>query len=285
MQAKKIPVMAGGVVSCFSIVLIGAFLLLATGGRAAETNPEPTVEKDSHPVLNMQYVQSSDTLTSVISDAQAELDSSEGRVDDESVRDALRKSITDAETIRKDVEQRRSFFADATPWGYAALDDATTTLKTAMAQVDEAISARDARIAGEQVTADVYQTPSYSGSGYTGYSGGNSIPSTAVSNGYSTSASCVLDASQPYGGCQGAVDGGGLVGLTWNDTIIYAQHSNTGGAWINDLTAGQTVTIDGKQYVVNGQSQEGAVYAPDSGAWLQTCDQSGNHLVGITPVG
>lgn len=144
-------------------------MFFTAGGSAAEPAPEPTVEKEPHPVLNMQYVQSSDALTDVISDAQAKLDGSEGRVDDEAVRDALRQSITDAENTQKDVEQRRSFFADATPWGYTALDDEAKTLKTAMAQVDEAISARDARIAGEQAAAAGYQTPGYSDSGYTGY--------------------------------------------------------------------------------------------------------------------
>lgn len=84
---------------------------------------------------------------------------------------------------------------------------------------------------------------------------------------------------------QSAIDGGGMVRMTWGDTVVYGQHSNTGGAWINGLRTGQTVTIDGQRYRVDGRERQGAVDAPsDGGQWLQTCNGNGNHLVGITPI-
>ena len=84
--------------------------------------------------------------------------------------------------------------------------------------------------------------------------------------------------------CQGAVDGGGIVDLNYGNGHVYAQHNNTGGAWINNLQAGQTFTMNGSTYRVNGQSVQGAQYAPGSGDWMQTCNGNGNHLVGITKI-
>ena len=42
--------------------------------------------------------------------------------------------------------------------------------------------------------------------------------------------------------------------------------------------------MNGSTYRVNGQSVQGAQYAPDSGDWMQTCNGNGNHLVGITKI-
>lgn len=72
--------------------------------------------------------------------------------------------------------------------------------------------------------------------------------------------------------------------FTYGNGHVYAQHNNTGGAWINNLQAGQTFTMNGSTYRVNGQSVQGAQYAPDSGDWMQTCNGNGNHLVGITKI-
>ena len=72
--------------------------------------------------------------------------------------------------------------------------------------------------------------------------------------------------------------------MSYSGGHIYAQHNGTGGAWINGLQAGQTFTMNGSTYRVNGQSIEGAQYAPGSGDWMQTCDGNGNHLVGVTKI-
>lgn len=76
----------------------------------------------------------------------------------------------------------------------------------------------------------------------------------------------------------------GIVDLNYGNGHVYAQHNNTGGAWINNLQAGQTFTMNGSTYRVNGQSVQGAQYAPGSGDWMQTCNGNGNHLVGITKI-
>lgn len=108
---------------------------------------------------------------------------------------------------------------------------------------------------------------------------------------YSTFSSYYETTSGSYTGvdgtsAQGAIDQGGMVRMNWGDTVVYGQHANTGGAWINNLQTGQTVTIDGQRYRVDGREQQGAVDAPtDGGQWLQTCNGNGNHLVGITPIG
>lgn len=36
--------------------------------------------------------------------------------------------------------------------------------------------------------------------------------------------------------------------------------------------------MNSSTYRVNGQSVQGAQYAPDSGDWMQTCNGNGNHL-------
>lgn len=68
--------------------------------------------------------------------------------------------------------------------------------------------------------------------------------------------SCDLTSAADH--CQGAVDGGGIVDLNYGNGHVYAQHNNTGGAWINNLQAGQTFTMNGSTYRVNGQSVQGA---------------------------
>lgn len=287
MKVRKRPVIMG-VMSGLAVAALAA-TAFAPAYAVEDTAPDnqPVIETQTvHPVLNMDYTKSADTLAARIDEAQAKLDETDGRVDDESPRDALRDLIAQAKDTRDSWDERRGFFADATSWGSVALDEQAASLSDAMTKVDEAVSARDQRIAAEQAAAAAqaaaysaqqsysYRQPSYS-SGYSGYSG---------SGGYYTSGSCALVPGATGGGCQGAVDGGGLVGLTWDNATIFAQHTNTGGSWINGLTAGQTVTINGQAYVVNGSSQEGAIYAPNSGTWLQTCNGNGNHLVGITPV-
>lgn len=44
---------------------------------------------------------------------------------------------------------------------------------------------------------------------------------------------------------QPLIDQGGMIRMNWGGTVVYGQHANTGGSWINSLQTGQTVTIDG----------------------------------------
>lgn len=110
-----------------------------------------------------------------------------------------------------------------------------------------------------------------------------SAPQSA--GGYATSSTCAIEGAYT---CQERVDQGGLVDLSayGGATHVFAQHNSTGGDWINQLTPGQRVTIDGKQFTVNDYNDPNATIAPPSGYYAQTChDGNQRRLVGLTPVG
>ena len=154
--------------------------------------------------------------------------------------------------------------------------------------VSDDMNARQSRIGQERqqsVASASYSQPSNITSGNytpTRSNYGSYTPTQSTPRGYYSSMSCDLTSAADH--CQGAVDGGGIVDLNYGNGHVYAQHNNTGGAWINNLQAGQTFTMNGSTYRVNGQSVQGAQYAPDSGDWMQTCNGNGNHLVGITKI-
>lgn len=87
--------------------------------------------------------------------------------------------------------------------------------------------------------------------------------------------------------CQHVMDtDGGMVELLYYDGAahIFAQHNYLGGSWVNILNKNDTLIIDGKTYVVNDYEEEGLETAPDSGYYIQTCNDNGNHVLGLTPV-
>lgn len=87
--------------------------------------------------------------------------------------------------------------------------------------------------------------------------------------------------------CQYVMDeDGGMVELLYYDgeTHIFAQHNYLGGSWINIINKDDTLIIDGKTYVVNDYEEEGLETAPNSGYYIQTCNDNGNHVIGLTPV-
>lgn len=224
-------------------------------------------------------------LSDVISNGREIYESSDGKVDSKTNRDKLSQTVKTAKTL-------------ATSSDIERIEQTTDSLKNLISKVNADVSARqtrlerEAREAAEKAARQVrqsYGTTSYgsyssygsgktsSASGYSsGYSGGYSGSS------YSTSSSCTFEGS--VDSCQSTVDGGGLVDMDYAGVHIYAQHSNTGGSWINGLQAGQTFTLNGSIYRVNGQSVENATNAPDSGTWMQTCNGNGNHLVGVTKI-
>ncbi len=227
------------------------------------------------------------TLETAISDGRKAYGSSKDGVDDQTNRDGLADKLEKAEALSASTDTK-------------AIEDMADALNDLASKVKDDMNARQARLdreAAEEASRQAYAAVSYApASSYAGtigtsngYSasgsstGGYSHSTGSGSSGYSTSASCALDSAADH--CQGAVDGGGLVDMNYSGGHIYAQHSNTGGSWINNLQAGQTFTMDGSTYQVNGQSVEGAVNAPDSGDWMQTCNGNGNHLVGVTKIG
>lgn len=234
-------------------------------------------------------------LAGALDAARATLSDSENRVDSTANRDELSALADEADGTLAAARERHETEGDSMPGDWSDMTGTADRLDAERGEVETDVQAYEARIAAEQaaaVQAAAVQASYGAGSTASYGSWGDPYYSSYVSysntpSGYWTSGSCAMDPSiqSPGSGCQGLVDGGGLAQLTWGQTTIYAQHANTGGSWINGLTAGQTVTINGQQYVVNGQSQEGAYYSPDNGTWLQTCNGNGNHLVGITPVG
>ena len=85
--------------------------------------------------------------------------------------------------------------------------------------------------------------------------------------------------------CQHVMDtDGGMVELLYYDgaSHIFAQHNYLGGSWVNILNKDDTLIIDGKTYVVNDYEEEGLETAPDSGYYIQTCNDNGNHVLGLT---
>lgn len=204
------------------------------------------------------------------------LESSNGKVDDDNNRGQL------SDVLNKTKATAASADADA-------IGRTAKTLNDLIAKVNADVQSRADREARQAAQAQRVQTVqqaaaySPSASRSTGYSyAASPAASGSARPGYSTSASCALDSAADH--CQGAIDGGGLVDMSYSGGHIYAQHNGTGGAWINGLQAGQTFTMNGSTYRVNGQSIEGAQYAPGSGDWMQTCDGNGNHLVGVTKI-
>lgn len=203
------------------------------------------------------------------------LESSNGKVDDDNNRGQL------SDVLNKTKATAASADADA-------IGRTAKTLNDLIAKVNADVQSRADREARQAAQAQRVQTVQQAAavdgaSRSTGYSyAASPAASGSARPGYSTSASCALDSAADH--CQGAVDGGGLVDMSYSGGHIYAQHNGTGGAWINGLQAGQTFTMNGSTYRVNGQSIEGAQYAPGSGDWMQTCDGNGNHLVGVTKI-
>lgn len=228
--------------------------------------------------MSKRLTDAKDSLQKAIDATQKEYDSSDGQVDIADNRDALGGYLTQA----RDMLKNGTSPAKITNF-------VNDTLNPAVEKVKQDVQSRADRIAAEEAAAAA-SAAAVSGSygGYSGYSGGSYAGTGGYSSGVRSaysSMNCALQSDAWRGGCQGAVDSGGLVHLSWGSTNIYAGHANDGWSWINGLTAGQTININGQNYQVTGESIEGAQNAPDSGTWMQTCNGNGNHLVGIRPVG
>lgn len=239
--------------------------------------------------MSKRLTDAKDGLQKAIDAAQKEYDSSDGQVDTADNRDALGGYLTQA----RDMLKNSTSPAKITNFINDALNPTVEKVKQdVQAHADRIAAEEAARAAAAAAAASAAASYSYAGGsgygGYSGYSGGSYAGTGGYSSGVRSaysSMSCALQAGAWRGGCQGAVDSGGLVHLTQGNLNIYAGHANDGWSWINGLTAGQTVNINGQNYQVTGESIEGAKYAPDSGTWMQTCNGNGNHLVGIRPVG
>lgn len=187
-------------------------------------------------------------LADMVDKGKRILESSNGNVDDENNRDKLSNLLEKAKDLMESTDVK--------------------TMSVDVSELDKLINKVSDTTNGNYATTR---------SNYGSYTSTQSTP-----RGYYSSMSCNLTSAADH--CQGAVDGGGIVDLNYGNGHVYAQHNNTGGAWINNLQAGQTFIMNGSTYRVNGQSVQGAHYAPGSGDWMQTCNGNGNHLVGITKI-
>lgn len=204
-------------------------------------------------------------LAQSINDAQGVYDSSDGRVDDENVRNDLKAKLDDANSV-KDTADKAT--ADAKR---AALDDAKN-------KVNDAVKSHDARVAQEAAAAQAASASSYGTSGRggtysasgrrgSGYAGGSGITSiNGVRN-------CTFQ-SGDQSTCQGAIDAGGWVRTTSSDGshTIYAAHDYMGGSALYGLGVGSKVNVGGRTYTVSSiePSVDGYVN-PFTGTALQTC--------------
>ena len=87
--------------------------------------------------------------------------------------------------------------------------------------------------------------------------------------------------------CQHVMDeDSGMVELLYYDgeAHIFAQHNYLGESWVNILHKNDTLIIDSKTYVVNDYEEGRLETAPDSGYYIQTCNDNGNHVIGLTLV-
>ena len=201
------------------------------------------------------------------------------------------KDKVDSATNRNALDkQLKSIDAALAGRNAATVATLTASLKQSVNAVQADVKSRDTRIAAEKAARQAAEAAAATGAAAAtagtyagnGSSSGSSRGSSA--GGYWTGGSCTRDTSADA--CQGAVNSGSMVDVSYYGTThIFSQHNNTGGAWVNGLSQGQVVTINGQQYRVNGYSREGAKYAPASGTYLQTCDGNGNHLVGLDPLG
>lgn len=214
-------------------------------------------------------------LADMVDKGKRILESSNGNVDDENNRDKLSDLLEKAKDLMESTDVK-------------TMSVDVSELDKLINKVSDDMNARQARIGQERqqsvVAASYSQASNITSGNYTPTRSnyGSYTPTQSTPRGYYSSMSCDLTSAADH--CQGAVDGGGIVDLNYGNGHVYAQHNNTGGAWINNLQAGQTFTMNGSTYRVNGQSVQGAQYAPDSGDWMQTCNGNGNHLVGITKI-
>ena len=170
--------------------------------------------------MSKRLTDAKDGLQTAIDAAQKEYDSSDGQVDTADNRDSLGGYLTQARDMLKNgtsPAKITNFVKD--------------TLNPTVEKVKQDVQARADRIAAEQAAAAAAASAaavsgSYGGySGYSGYSGGSYAGTGGYSSGdrsvYS-SMNCALQAGVQYGGCQGAVDTGGLIHLTQGNLNIYA---------------------------------------------------------------
>lgn len=221
---------------------------------------------------------------------------SEGKTADDKTREDLKKWIDESNALlsKKEADVDLSVYSS----NLSKADDLMGKVKSSRAAYDQ----RTASMGNETTVSgdDGGQSATYDNQyGWTQPAYGNQtvnqpqinqpqmgVPTQGNVNDHAVAESCnATNVGDQANTCQGAIDRGGMVDVQYynGSTHIYSQHNGTGGAWMNNLKPGDTVSFGGKQYTVNNYSQQGATTAPSNGYYAQTCNENGNHLIGLTP--
>ena len=228
-------------------------------------------------------------LMSKLKDAEKLYSDSNGNVDDESSRKALKQWIDKTKSLLENGKLSEG----------KIYDTKTSDSKKVFSAVNQAMKSRSDRLEEEAALAAIqasYQSGQTESSGavqayqasqpsyYQPQAQGTPQPASPR---YSSDVNinCNVPDEATTNTCQGAVDQGGMVDIGYygGKTHIYSQHNGTGGAWINNLKPGDSVSFGGKEYTVNNYNEQGATAAPFNGVYAQTCNENGNHIIGLTP--
>lgn len=239
-------------------------------------------------------------LMSKLKDAEKLYSDSNGNVDDESSRKALKQWIDKTKSLLENGKLSEG----------KIYETKTSDSKKVFSAVNQAMKSRSDRLEEEAALAAIqasypqpeqtessgavqaYQAsqPSYNATSY--YQPQYYQPQVQeapqpASTQYRSDVNinCAVPDEATTNTCQGAVDQGGMVDIGYygGKTHIYSQHNGTGGAWINNLKPGDSVSFGGKEYTVNNYNEQGATAAPFNGVYAQTCNENGNHIIGLTP--
>lgn len=213
------------------------------------------------------------SLSSASDKARKTYDSSNGKVDDETNRTALKKALDTVSKI-------------STGTDTAAITKTTKSLTDLTSKV---VSDMDARSKREQteaeqavqqaVTAQYQQSASPNYSGGTGYA--YAAGSAQTSQSYGISHYCTPDGGN-LRSCQGSIDQGGLTEIPIFDGIggskLIAGHNTEGGGWIGNLQVGQQTQWGTVQSITHNATAD-TISSQGVGTYLQTCDANGNPII------
>lgn len=212
-------------------------------------------------------------LSSASDKALKTYDSSNGKVDDETSRTALKKTLDTVSKI-------------STGTDTAAIAKTTKSLTDLTSKVTSDIDARAKREQAEaEQAAQQAVTAQYQQSASTDYSGGAGYAyaagSAQTSQSYGISHYCTPDGGN-LRSCQGSIDQGGLTEIPIFGGIggskLIAGHNTEGGGWIGNLQVGQQTQWGTVQSVTHNATAD-TINSQGVGTYLQTCDANGNPIV------
>ena len=234
-------------------------------------------------------------LMSKLKDAEKLYSDSNGNVDDESSRKALKQWIDKTKSLLENEKlSEGKIYETKTSDSKKVFSAVNQAMKSRSDRLDEeaALAAIQASYsqpeqAGSAGAAQAYQAsqPSYNATSYYQPQVQGTPQSASTQYRSDVNINCTVPDEATTNTCQGAVDQGGMVDIGYygGKTHIYSQHNGTGGAWINNLKPGDSVSFGGKEYIVNNYNEQGATAVPFNGVYAQTCNENGNHIIGLTP--